>query len=262
MLLLLTNDDGISAPGLEALVRALDPVAECWVVAPAQEQSAGSHSLSLHRPLRVRPAGARRFSVDGSPADCVYVGLGSLCPRRPDAVISGINHGANLSLDVYYSGTVAAAREATMWGVPALAVSLLVDVPGAAVERHWTGAAGMARQVVETMRVCGLPAETLLNLSVPNLPPQEIRGLHLARLGRRIWSRVVDERRDLKGRPYCWIGGSHLGFSGGPGTDGALAPAGWATLTPLQLDCTAERAFADLARWPILHGPLSPDEER
>ncbi|MFH1466447.1 MAG: 5'/3'-nucleotidase SurE [Pseudomonadota bacterium] len=262
MLLLLTNDDGIAAPGLEALARALAPVAECWVIAPAQEQSAGSHSLSLHRPLRVRPAGERRHSVDGSPADCVYMGLGGLCPRTPDAVVCGINHGGNLALDVYYSGTVAAAREAAMWGVPALSVSLLVDLPGAAVERHWAGAGAWARRVVETMLQRGLPPETLLNLNVPNLPPGEIRGLRSAALGRRTWSRVVDERRDLKGRPYCWIGGSHLGFEGGPETDGALAAQGWATLTPLQLDCTAGRALEGLARWPLVQAAPLPDEER
>ena len=153
MQLLLSNDDGINAPGLAALSGGLAELAECWVVAPAHENSAGSHALSLHRPLRVHPRGERRFAVDGSPADCVYLGLQRFMPVRPAAVVSGINRGANVSLDVYYSGTVAAAREAAMWGVPALSVSLFTDGSDAAPVQHWDSAVHLARQVlIELLR--------------------------------------------------------------------------------------------------------------
>ena len=252
MILLLSNDDGISAPGLCALEQGLAELGSCWVLAPAQEYSAGSHALSLHRPLRVLPAGERRFSVDGSPADCVYLGLQQFLPQRPDAVVCGINRGANVSLDVYYSGTVAAAREAAMWGVPALSVSLFTDGGGSTEQLHWASAVHMARVALRELLVRGLGFEGLLNLNVPNLPLAEIRGLRPARLGRRSWSRVVDARRDIKGRPYYWLGGHHQGFAPLPDSDGPSVQQGWATLTPLALDCTSEPGLAELADWDLL----------
>ncbi len=251
MNLLLSNDDGISAPGLSALERGLAQLGSCWVLAPAQEYSAGSHALSLHRPLRVQPAGERRFAVTGSPADCIYLGLQHFLPERPAAVVCGVNRGANVSLDVYYSGTVAAAREAAMWGVPALSVSLFTDDGGPASTMHWESAVHYARQVTAELLERGLGFEGLLNLNVPNLPLAEIHGLRVARLGRRRWSRVVDSRADIKGRPYYWIGGHHLGFAPIPGSDGPCVQQGWATLTPLQLDCTHEPALGDLESWDV-----------
>lgn len=249
MLLLLSNDDGISAPGLAALQAGLEADAECWVLAPAQEYSAGSHALSLHRPLRVQPVGERRFAVSGSPADCIYLGLQQFLPVRPDAVVCGINRGANVSLDVYYSGTVAAAREAAMWGVPALSVSLFTDGGGPTEQLHWASAVHFARRVTAELLERGLGFEGLLNLNVPNLPLDAIRGLRVARLGRRNWSRVVEARRDIKDRPYYWLGGHHLGFEPIPDSDGPQVQQGWATLTPLRLDCTDEDAIGELASW-------------
>ncbi len=249
MNLLLSNDDGISAPGLAALEHGLGPQGTCWVIAPAGEYSAGSHALSLHRPLRVTPAGERRFAVDGSPADCIYLGLAHFVPERPAAVVCGINRGANVSLDVYYSGTVAAAREAAMWGVPAVSVSLFTDGGGAQGELHWATAAHFASRVVGEVLARGIGFEGSLNLNVPNLPLAEVRGLRVARLGRRHWSRVVDARRDIKGRPYFWIGGHHQGFDDIPDSDGPNIQQGWATLTPLRLDCTDEPMLSELAAW-------------
>ncbi len=252
MRLLLSNDDGVGAPGLEALELALSSLAECWVLAPLHEQSACSHALSLHRSLRVQSLGPRRFAVDGTPADCVYLGLQHFCPTRPDAVISGINRGANVSLDVYYSGTVAAAREAVMWGVPALSVSLFLDAGAPSAREHWESAAYFASRVVRELVGRSLPPEVLLNLNVPNLPLSDIRGLVVTTLGRRRWSRVVDERRDIKGRPYYWIGGTHLGFDDDPDSDGPSVDCGWATLTPVRLDCTAHTMLDELRSWSVV----------
>jgi 5'-nucleotidase len=251
MKLLLSNDDGIHAPGLAALERGLAELAECWTLAPAEEYSAGSHALSLHRPLRVSPVGPRRYAVGGSPADCTYLGLQHFLPERPAAVVCGVNRGANVSLDVYYSGTVAAAREAAMWGVPALSVSLYTDGDQGG-DPHWDSAAHFARLVVRELLERGLPGEGLLNLNVPNLPLDAIQGLRAARLGRRRWSRVVDARRDIKGRPYYWLGGHHLGFDELPESDGPLVRQGWATLTPLRLDCTDEPMLRELASWDVV----------
>jgi 5'-nucleotidase len=249
MLLLLSNDDGVHAPGLRALAGGLEAMAECWVVAPADEQSAGSHALSLHRPMRAQPLSERRIAVQGTPADCVYLGLQHFLPRRPDAVVCGINRGANVSLDVYYSGTVAAAREAVMWGIPALSVSLFTDGGGGgSTVEHWDSAVHYACRVAELHRR-GLQPEQLLNLNVPNLPLDAIRGLRVARLGRRNWSRIVDARHDIKGRPYYWIGGHHQGFDDITDSDGPSVQQGWATITPLKLDCTDLGALEALARW-------------
>jgi 5'-nucleotidase len=252
MRLLLTNDDGIEASGLRALEASLEATAECWVIAPAREQSAGGHALSLRRPVHVDRLGERRFAVHGSPADCVYLGLQLLCQAPFDAVVSGINRGANLALDVYYSGTVAAAREAAMWGIPALAVSLFVDNGRPSPSPCWASAAGLAGAVLRDLLARGLPPEVLLSLNVPDLPPERIRGIRLARLGRRRWSRFAEERRDGEGRPHCWLGGTHLGFDGPPDSDGHLIEEGWAALCPLQLDCTADSALAGLAAWDAL----------
>ncbi len=249
MKLLLSNDDGIGAPGLAALERGLSELGSCWVLAPDQECSAGSHALSLHRPMRVHPAGERRFAVEGTPADCVYLGLQHFLPQRPDVVVCGINRGANVSLDVFYSGTVAAAREAAMWGLPALSVSLFTDGGGAPGELHWDSAVHFAQRVTRELVARGLGFEGLLNLNVPNLPLDRIRGLRVARLGRRHWSRVVEQRHDIKGRPYYWIGGTHQGFAPIPDSDGPSVFERWATLTPLALDCTHEGALEALVSW-------------
>lgn len=262
MRLLLSNDDGISAPGLAALERGLGELGCCWVLAPAQEYSAGSHALSLHRPLRVLPAGERRFAVDGSPADCVYLGLQHFLSERPHAVVCGINRGANVSLDVYYSGTVAAAREAAMWGVPALSVSLFTDGGGGPGDLNWASAVHFAQRVTRELVQRGLGFEGLLNLNVPDLPLQEIRGLRVARLGRRHWSRVVEARRDIKERPYYWLGGHHLGFEPIQDSDGPSVQQGWATLTPLRLDCTHEAALETLASWRSVRPEPSSKEHR
>lgn len=246
MNILLSNDDGFDAPGLRALERALAGLGTLWTIAPQLEQSAKSHALTMRDAIRVTRRGERQWDVSGTPADCVYLGVHGLLPVRPDVVVSGINAGTNLATDVYYSGTVAAAREATCMGIRALAASLWIE-PGQPAQ--WDAAGAVVRGVVE--RIVTLPREpdVLYNLNVPNRA--QPLGVRVARLGRRHYQALVDARTDPRGRPYYWIGGDHDRFEGGPDTDGPLCEAGWATLTPLQLEHTADRALDALhSLWP------------
>jgi 5'-nucleotidase len=243
MRLLLTNDDGVHAPGLAALARALAPAHDVWVVAPASERSAQSHSLTMHKPLRLHRLGDQRFSVSGTPADCVYLGLHHvLADARPDLVLSGINHGTNLGSDVHYSGTVAGAREACLQGVPAVAVSLERGDP-----MRWDTAAGVVLQVVARLAAAPLPPGVLLNVNVPNVPPSALRGVRPCRLGERFYAPKVDARTDPRGQPYFWLGGPHSHFGEDPETDGPLLSEGWATMTPLSADATAHALLPALA---------------
>ncbi len=252
---LLSNDDGFDAPGLWALVEALSPLGTCWVVAPETERSATGHALTLHRPLRARRVRDRWWAVDGKPADCVYMGIHHFCPQKPDLVVCGINRGGNVSLDVYYSGTVAAAREAAMAGVRAMASSLYVfDWRREPHAHEWGVAQSVTRRLVEDLLAHPLPSDVLVNLNVPDRPVAEQRGVRAARLGRRHWHVNVEERRDLRDQPYYWIGGNHRTFADLPDSDGPLVHAGWATVTPLALDGTAGDWLDAVADLPLLGG--------
>jgi 5'-nucleotidase len=244
---LLTNDDGIDAPGLRALSDELARQAEVWTVAPQHERSAMSHSLTMHKPLRLQDRGERRFSVSGTPADCVYLGLHHLLPEAPDLVVSGINHGGNLGADVHYSGTVAGAREACLHGVSAVAVSLYY-LPDDR-EMFWATAAQTASRVVAALVERPLPPQVFLNVNVPNVRPEALRGIRAARLGDRMYHPRVDERIDPRGRPYVWIGGPHAGFGDVEDADGPLVVEGWATATPLSAVLTDEATLAELRAW-------------
>lgn len=247
--ILLTNDDGFDAPGLRALERAVAGLGTVWTIAPQTEQSAKSHALSMRDPIRAIERGSRQWAVTGTPADCVYLGVNQLLPSPPDIVISGINAGSNLATDVFYSGTVAGAREAACFGLRALAASLWISRrfnPGG--EPHWETAGAWVRQVAERMLARPVRAGVLYNLNVPDLA--EPRGLQLTTLGRRHYQPTVDARRDLRGQPYYWIGGDHDRFEGAADSDGHVCEAGWVTLTPLQLDHTAQDELAALrADW-------------
>ncbi len=247
MRILVSNDDGIGAAGLQPLADALAALGEVWVVAPLHEQSACSLSLTMRRPLRVDRQGPRRFAVDGTPADCVYLAVHHLLPARPDLVVSGINRGANLGCDVHYSGTVGAAMEASFAGLRALAVSLYVDWKTPPERHHWGTAADLAIQVARLMLDRPVRPLGLWNLNVPDRPAAEVPGIRLAALGRRHYDPLVDVRRDPRGRTYYWIGGDHRAFDPTPGTDGPAIEAGWATLTPLHLDLTDREELEDLA---------------
>lgn len=248
MRLLLSNDDGIDAAGIVALARALEPRHEVWVVAPATERSAMSHSLTMHKPLRALPRGPRRWAISGTPADCIYIAVHHLMVQAPpDLVISGINRGSNLGSDVHYSGTVAAAREACLHGFQSVAVSL----HGAhdADEPHWDTAVGVGERLIEAVGDDPLPRGVFLNVNVPNLPPDQLRGLKTCRLGERVYGPLVDERLDPRGKPYLWIGGPHLTFGEDPDADGPSIEAGWATVTPMSAEITWEPSLPQVRRW-------------
>ena len=233
--ILITNDDGISARGIQELTEALDDLGECWVVAPASEQSAVSHALTLERPLRLHQQGERHFSVNGTPTDCVTLAMSCLLKdRAPDLVVSGINRGANMGVDVHYSGTVSAAFEGVILGSPAIAVSQVV---GNGVRLD--AARDVAREITLWVLEHGLPPETLLNV---NVPPQQPRGLRLTRLGVRRYTEGVLRQKDPRGKTIYWIGGGEPVWERIPGTDFNEVGEGWISVTPLHLDMTS-RAF-------------------
>jgi len=239
--ILVTNDDGIHAAGLGALADALADLGDVYVIAPDREQSAVGHSLTLHRPLRADPRGDRRFAVNGTPSDCVNLGVLGLLPAAPALVVSGINHGSNLGDDVTYSGTVSAAMEGTLLGVPSIAVSL--ENP----EAGFGEAARIARLVATRVLVEGLPPRTLLNVNVPAAPP---RGIRLTQLGHRVYKEKVVEQSDPRGRTHYWIGAGPPQWDESDATDIAAVHDGYASITPLHLDLTHFGALARLAEWP------------
>jgi 5'/3'-nucleotidase len=250
--ILVTNDDGVFAPGLLALVEEMRNLGRVTVLAPDRNWSGGGHVKTLDRALRVKAVrladGTQAFASDGAPSDCVALATLGYFKEPIDLVVSGINAGANLGHDVTYSGTVTAAMEAVIAGVPGIAVSL--EVPDNSVEELDYGpasraAANVVRQVIEN----GLSHEILLNVNVPALPADKIRGIALTRQGLRVYHSRLDERSDPRGKPYYWIGGDAPTGVPERGTDvGALAE-GLVSVTPLQLDLTAYRALTDLNTW-------------
>ncbi len=244
--ILISNDDGISARGLIALTEAIAPLGEVWVVAPEHEQSATSHSLSLHRPLRIRKHQERWFGVDGTPADCVYVAVNHLMKSGPPVlVLSGINHGPNLADDVIYSGTVAAAMEGCILGFPAIAFSL-------ATRRtfDFEHAIPFARSLVKTALESTIPARMLLNVNIPAYGP--VAGYEVTRLGRHNYDADVIEKEDPRGRHYYWIGGTGYEHVKEPGTDvTAVLDERRASITPLMLDLTQHAFLAPLEGWTL-----------
>lgn len=252
-ILLVTNDDGVHAAGLAALARALEPLGEVHVLAPEREQSACGHALTLHRPLRVDLVGERRHAVNGTPSDCVNLGVLGFLPERPVLVVSGINHGANLGDDVTYSGTVSAAMEGTLLGLPSIAVSL---VSGGDFDE----AGRVARLIAMRVLVHGLPAKTLLNVNVPPVPP---RGIRVTRLGHRVYDGTVVEQTDPRGRPYYWIGAGPPLWSALDGTDMGAVHDGFVAVTPVHLDLTHHQALLELSSWsPGLSAQLATERKR
>lgn len=241
--ILVSNDDSVHAAGIAALARALRRVGEVTVVAPLEEKSTTGHSLTIHKPLRLIPMpmlGERFYGVSGSPADCVYLGIREVLGAMPDIVVSGINRGANLGQDVYYSGTVSAAREACILGLPALAVSLSIDFKALKREDslHYETAGHWAQKAVQWILERGLPKHTLMNLNVPDLPARQILGVKMGKQGFRHYSGSVLKRRDHRGKDYFWVGGEYRGFAREPGSDCLAVAERYAALTPLKLDTT------------------------
>ena len=238
MRILLSNDDGVHAVGLKAMYKELKKFGDVWVVAPLEEKSTTGHSLTIHKPLRMICMEDRQYGVSGSPADCVYLGIRQVIGKMPDLVISGINRGANLGQDVYYSGTVSAAREACILGIPSLAVSLSVDFknPKPEVDLHYESAAKIALKVLKSLKTSPLPKHTLLNLNVPDLPLNKVKGVKVVRQGFRFYSGSILRRKDHRGRDYYWVGGQYKGFRKDQDTDCFAVESGFAALTPLKLD--------------------------
>ncbi len=251
MHILVTNDDGVGAPGLLALVRAMETIGDVSVLAPDRNWSGAGHVKTLHRPLRVREGalsdGTLALTCDGAPSDCVAVALLGRIPEKVDLVVSGINPYGNLGHDVTYSGTVTAAMEAVIAGVPGFAFSLAAD--DTVREWDYDPPAAIARRVVEQAIDQGLEKEMLLNVNVPCLPLDDIKGVRITRLGLRVYRDELEERTDPRGRPYYWIAGEFPTGVPDDGTDfGALADA-QVSITPLQLDLTAYRMAQKLSAW-------------
>ncbi len=244
--ILISNDDGIHARGLEALVEAVSSLGEVWVVAPQHEQSATSHSLSLYHPLRIRKDGERRFAVDGTPADNVYVAINHLMKGQlPDLVLSGINHGPNLADDVIYSGTVAAAMEGCILGIPAIAFSLATRKTF-----EFEHAAKFAKSVVRTALSSPLPQRMLLNVNIPSYGP--VKGYEVTRLGRHSYGASIIEKEDPRGRKYYWIGGTGYDHVTEEGTDVTVVhDHRKASITPLMLDLTQHEFIKPLQKWKL-----------
>lgn len=240
--ILVTNDDGIQAPGLAALAEALAEVGRVVVVAPEQDNSAVSHSLTMKRPLRVRALVGERYSVDGTPTDCVTLAMGRILAEKPRLVVSGINPGPNLGDDVSYSGTVSAAVEGTMLGVCSLAVSLAGEESCC-----FRTAAAFAAKLARLILVNGLPKDTLLNVNVPNRK-EEIKGVRFTRQGRRVYDDAIKETFDPWGRKHYWIGGGTPFWDAGEDTDAQAIAGGYISVTPLHLDLTNHAALARLRK--------------
>jgi 5'-nucleotidase len=246
MKILISNDDGYRAEGLHALTKALEPLADITVVAPDRNRSGASNSLTLDVPLRVFEYDTNRFYVgNGTPTDCVHLAISGLFDFEHDMVVSGINDGANLGDDVLYSGTVAAAVEGRFLGLPAIAISLVIR-PNSV--QHYATAARVAGELV--MRVKRSPLQgTILNVNVPNVPYEQLKGYQVTRLGHRHRSERIVRSEDPRGRPVYWVGAAGLEQDAGPGTDFHAVANGYVSVTPLQVDLTRHSMLDDIRNW-------------
>lgn len=247
MRILCTNDDGYLATGLNVLASAARPLGEVSIVAPDREQSATSHSLTLHHPLRARRARDGALVVDGTPTDCVILAVGELLEHRPDIVLSGVNHGPNMGEDVLYSGTVAAAMEATVLGIPAVAFSFTgthyEEIPG------WEGI--LTRLLEGIVSAGDFPSHTLFSVNLPPVEPGEVRGVRVTSLGKRRYSDSLTRALDPSGREYFWIGGGVTNWTGAPESDFRAVEEGYISVTPLHLDLTNYDLMEEIREWKL-----------
>lgn len=242
MKILLSNDDGYQAPGINKLAEVLSSLAEIYIVAPDRNRSGASNSLTIDRPLTVKKYGHNAYYVNGTPTDCVHLAMTGLLEMRPDMIVSGINDSENLGSDVLYSGTVAAAVCGRMMGLPAIAMSLLGGV-------QYDAAAEIAKQLVSRLVAHPLPAGTILNVNVPDLPLDEMAGFEITRLGTREVSQAATREINPRGKEIFWIGLPGNEDDAGPGTDFCAVSAGKVSLTPLKFDLTHYEVFENLSQW-------------
>ena len=249
MRLLCTNDDGYLAAGLGVLARAARSLGEVTIVAPDREQSATSHSLTIHHPLRVRRASDGAQVVDGTPTDCVILAVGELLPHRPDVCLSGINHGPNMGEDVLYSGTVAAAMEGVTLGVPSVAISFAG--PASDLETLQTYREMLTRLVHRVVQVRAFPRETLLNVNLPACGAAAVKGTKVTALGSRYFSESLTRMRDPWGREMFWIGGGSIHWTGGEESDHHAVADGYVSITPLHMDLTNYDLLETVRGWSL-----------
>jgi 5'-nucleotidase len=242
MTLLISNDDGVYAPGLNALYHALKDLADVKVVAPDRNHSGASNALTLENPLRLQYLDNGFIAVSGTPTDCVHLALNEICIVAPKLVVSGINDGANMGDDVLYSGTVAAAMEGRFLGLPAIAISL-------AGNTHFESAAFYAKQLVEKLLASPLSADQVLNVNVPDIPLAQIKGIKITRLGKRHKAELIEKSVDPRGREIFWVGPPGKIAEAGEGTDFHAIENGYVSITPLKIDLTATEQLSDLTKW-------------
>ncbi len=242
--ILLSNDDGYFAPGIEALARALSALGTVTVVAPERDRSGASNSLTLDRPLTVRKASNGFHYVNGTPTDCVHLAVTGLLGALPDVIVSGINHGANMGDDTIYSGTVAAATEGFLLGIPSIAISLV-----AAGNDHFTTAADVAKALVERHTRQSLNEPVLLNVNVPDVPHADLRGMEVTRLGKRHKAEPVVKATNPRGEPIYWVGAAGSAQDAGEGTDFYAVSQRRVSITPLQVDLTRVQQMDAVRRW-------------
>ncbi len=244
MKILLSNDDGYQAPGLRILHAELSLIADVTVVAPERDRSAASNSLTLDTPIRAHTEADGFIRVDGTPTDCVHLAITGLLKEEPDMVIAGINAGSNMGDDVLYSGTVAAATEGRFLGLPAIALSMTTFSPV-----YYATGARVAREMVEHLQREPLPADTILNINIPDLPYEQLQGYQATRLGHRHKAEPVVASKDPRGRTVYWVGPAGAEQDAGPGTDFFAVREGYVSVTPLQVDLTRHSALEQLGDW-------------
>src|SRR3989337_225425 len=245
MVILVSNDDGIHSPGIQALADTLRTIADVYVIAPDRERSAASHALTLHKPLRLEKFGDNMYSVNGTPTDCINLGINGILNEKPDIVVSGINKGGNLGDDVTYSGTVSAAFEGTLLGIPSFAVSQVAEG-----DYKFETAAKVAVFLALQIKERSLPPGVLLNVNVPTLDIKEIKGIKMTRQGKRIYDEnAIIEKVDPRGKKYYWIGGSRLSWEKTADRDFFAIEQGKCSITPLRLDLTEYNALKTLQGW-------------
>lgn len=250
--ILVTNDDGVGAEGLRALAEAMASIGKVSIIAPDREQSATSHALTLHRPLRVRKIADGVMSVDGTPTDSVLLGVHGFLKRKPTLVVSGINHGPNMGSDVMYSGTVAGASEGSFLGIPSIAISLASWGPQA----DFGPAARVAHTLVTALLRRGLPETACLNVNVPAIPWSDLKGIRITRLGKRVYRDVIVEKTDPRGKLYYWIGGEEPTWERDEASDFTAVEEGFVSVTPLSFELTDTKGIVNLESLGItLHEP-------